>query len=123
MKQRHKQQLADTFEPSGFFVMRTPLLPFDAMLKWTTAGCASDSEAADGVANNRSETAPQRLISHLRQRLDSELVREAIFLASPQLAARLDQWRSGSLDGETVSLERAFARYFARMAGRATRAK
>ena len=120
MKQRHKQQFTDTFEPSGFFVMRTPLLPFDAMLQWSAAGCTSDSKAADRRANNGSDPAPQRLVSHLRQRLDSELVREAIFLASPSLADRLEQWRSGSLNGETTGLERAFARYFARMAGRAT---
>jgi thiopeptide-type bacteriocin biosynthesis protein len=93
--------------PSGFFVLRTPLLPFDAFQAWT-------SDAADR-ADLRS-----RLWSMWRQ----PAVREAVFLASPELdmaLARADSTGEGSDTTEAANRAlRSFVAYFARMCARAT---
>jgi thiopeptide-type bacteriocin biosynthesis protein len=61
----------------------------------------------------------------LRQRLRGLLqrgeVREALVLASPDLAARLDAWLAGSLDRPAArNMERALLKYLSRMSSRAT---
>jgi len=64
------------FAPSGFFVLRTPLLPFDELDAWT--------EGADR----------QMLERRLREAYERSELREALYLASPQLCETLDAWGS-----------------------------
>jgi thiopeptide-type bacteriocin biosynthesis protein len=64
------------FAPSGFFVLRTPLLPFDELDAWT--------EGADR----------QMLERRLREAYERPELREALYLASPQLCETLDAWGS-----------------------------
>jgi lantibiotic biosynthesis protein len=64
------------FAPSGFFVLRTPLLPFDELEAWT--------EGADR----------QMLERRLREAYERPELREALYLASPQLCETLDAWGS-----------------------------
>lgn len=108
------------FAPSGFFALRTPLLPFDELLGWgdgLQAASAGDDPmrleaalAADGVC--------------LRQRLRRICVwpevREALFVASPDLEQRLDLWLGDPDCEQGQKIEATLVRYFARMAGRAT---
>ncbi|HET7488900.1 MAG TPA: lantibiotic dehydratase [Acidimicrobiales bacterium] len=89
--------------PAGFFVLRTPLLPFDEILRW-----------GDGV-----ESAPD-LRSRLAAALARPEVREALFLGSPDLAAALPLWQRDPTGGRGPGIERALARYFLRMASRPT---
>ena len=62
--------------------------------------------------------------ARLRQRLRAVYarpeVREALFLASPDLEARFDIWLHQPESESGQKIERALVRYFARMAGRAT---
>jgi thiopeptide-type bacteriocin biosynthesis protein len=79
--------------PSGFFVLRTPLLPFDAR----------PASRAD-----------------LRALLARPEVRDAIFVAAPSLDARLEVWHRDPDSDAGRKVEQALTRYLARMSGRAT---
>jgi thiopeptide-type bacteriocin biosynthesis protein len=91
--------LPAAFAPSGFFVLRTPALPFAAF--------------AGGAPGE----APRAKLRRLVERPD---VREALFVASPDLDARLETWRSAPDSEDGARLELSLWRYVARMAGRAT---
>lgn len=113
-------QLLKEFTHSGFFVLRTPLLPFDEMMKWSEGVRAP--AALDDAA--RLESAYALDVELLRARLltlvERAEVREALFVASPDLEESFARWRRdpGSRRGQRI--ERALVRYFSRMAGRAT---
>jgi thiopeptide-type bacteriocin biosynthesis protein len=62
------------FAPSGFFALRTPLLPFDELEAWT--------QGADRAELER----------RLREAYERPELREALYLASPQLCETLDAW-------------------------------
>ncbi|HEY2029472.1 MAG TPA: lantibiotic dehydratase [Myxococcales bacterium] len=99
-------------------MLRTPLLPFDALLSWSRDVQYPVANAA-GLA---AAVAADRAL--LRRRLSAVLeqkpVLEALFVASPGLEEGLVEWRANP-DGEKgAKIERALVRYFARMAGRAT---
>lgn len=94
-------------EPDGFIALRTPLLPFDEILDWV--GSVSPEQSLEEQRHFLSE--------RLRDVYRREHVREALFIASPKLAARLDDWLDGADDAK---LEQAFIRYFLRMAARPT---
>ncbi|HET6162941.1 MAG TPA: lantibiotic dehydratase [Planctomycetota bacterium] len=87
------------FAPSGFFVLRAPALPFAAF--------------AGGAAGEAARAKLRRLV----ERPD---VREALFVASPDLDARLETWRSAPDSEDGARIELSLWRYVARMAGRAT---
>ena len=103
-----------------FFALRTPLLPFNDLIAWgdgLQAASAGDDPA-------RLETAVAADRACLRQRLTliyaRPEVREALFLASPDLEQRLELWLSEPESEQGRKVERALVRYFVRMAGRST---
>lgn len=108
------------FVASGFFALRTPLLSFDELLRWS-----------DGLEASVSLTDPARLeqaISADRAKLHARLaqimsrpeVREALFVALPHLDESFDLWLREPESERGKGLELALTRYFLRMAGRAT---
>ena len=108
------------FVPSGFFVLRTPLLPLDELLLWgdrahdSTAGARPhDSEAA-------LEAERERLRLHLAEFLARPEIREALFVASPDLVKAIDHWRQVPNDRRGRRAETSLVRYFLRMAARPT---
>ena len=110
----------DSFTSSGFFALRTPLLPFDELLVWSEgleAPPAVDDPARleEALAADRA-----RLRTRLRDLISRPEVREALFVASPDLDGRLDVWLREPESEAGQKMERALVRYFARMAGRAT---
>ena len=110
----------DEFVPSGFFALRTPLLPFDELLAWSD-GLEAPSAGNDPARREAACAADRaRLVSRLRAIFHRPEVREALFLASPSLEERLDPWLRGPGDQDDPKIERALVRYLARMAGRAT---
>lgn len=90
------------------FVLRTPLLPLGAFTGWASAG--PDASAAQCRA----------LRQQLRALVEQPAVREALLLASPELAGNLPVWRAEPESPRGQRLERALVRYVARMAARAT---
>lgn len=92
---------------SGFFVLRTPLLAYDELERF--------SEGIEGADGER-----ELLRARLRELVDRPEVRDALFVASPDLEAALDPWREKPDSPQGAKVERALVRYFERMAARAT---
>ncbi|WNG15063.1 lantibiotic dehydratase [Cystobacter fuscus] len=107
------------FAPSGFFVLRTPLLPFDELDTW-----GQGLQAPRLPPGLPLEPALQRDRATLRARLAEMVrrpeVREALFVASPGLHEHLERWERAPESERGVKLERALVRYVSRMAGRPT---
>ena len=108
------------FAASGFFALRTPLLPAGLASGWgdpprTAAAAEAGGDLERAIAEDRA-----RARAALATWLDDPVVREAVFLASPDLDASVSAWREAP-DGERGQrIERALARYMLRMCGRAT---
>jgi thiopeptide-type bacteriocin biosynthesis protein len=106
--------------PSRFFALRTPLLSFDELLNW---GANLEAPAAGDDPNRLTAALAAdraRLRARLRNVVAAPLVREALFVASPDLDEHLDIWRREPDSKRGQKIERALVRYLARMAGRAT---
>jgi lantibiotic biosynthesis protein len=84
------------------FVLRTPTLPFDVLERWS---------AQPDLASRRSA---------LRTLLEDAAVREAVFVASPDLEGQIASWRSEPDSPAGIAVERALVRYISRMASRCT---
>lgn len=78
-------------------VLRTPILPFDLLGRW--------AEAPD-----------KRAV--LRALVADPAVREALYVASPELDAQIDAWVAAPADH--IAVERALVRYVTRMSARST---
>jgi lantibiotic biosynthesis protein len=92
-----------SLSPSGFFAVRTPLLPIEAWLSWC--------ERADDPDGQRAV---------LRALVADPAVREALFVGSPDLEGAVGAWEREP-DGERGRrVERAVLRYVSRMATRPT---
>src|SRR5207237_4921498 len=66
------RELQDDFVPSGFFALRTPLLPFDELLAWSAGleAAAACTETSEGLENSEViEAAWNADCARLRQRL------------------------------------------------------
>jgi thiopeptide-type bacteriocin biosynthesis protein len=110
----------EKFTPSGFFALRTPLLPFDEMLAWSEG-----LEAVGSLGDPRGlGAALERDRAKLRNRLLAAVtrpgLRDAIFVASPSLDEALAMWRREPESKQGRKLEAAVASYFSRAAARAT---
>jgi thiopeptide-type bacteriocin biosynthesis protein len=105
---------------SDFFVFRTALLPFDELLAWS-----SELEAPrfldDPAAFERAWLSDRtRLRERLRAIVMRPEIREALFLASPDLDAAIDRSLENADSKKSERLERTLVRYFSRMCGRST---
>lgn len=115
-----RDRAGQQFTPSGFFVLRTPLLPFEEMAAW-----GEGLEAVGSLGDPRGlEAALERDRARLRARLlalvaRSEL-RDALFVASPSLDEALEVWRKEPDSEQGRKLEPAVVSYVSRAAARAT---
>src|SRR5262245_1180889 len=95
------------FKSSNFFVLRTPLLPFDEVVQWSEGlmakAAVSDPERL-AAALNRDRS---NLRFRLSQILDRTDVREALFVASPDLEQDIDIWRHEPDSKRGKRIERA----------------
>ena len=99
-----------------FFAFRTPSLPFDFLEAWS-AGLASPGVSGAGwTAAVEADRGALRKI--LREAAARPGIREALFLASPDLEAALDGWLRGEPGGARV--EPSLIKYLVRMASRPT---
>jgi thiopeptide-type bacteriocin biosynthesis protein len=120
---------APTLDPSApvdshqasFFVVRTPLLSWDELESWAAdleAPAVAGQEAAlleAAVARDR-----VRLTARLQDIAVRPEVREAMFLASPDLEDSLQIWLNDSASERGARIGRSVLRYFIRMCARAT---
>lgn len=116
---RPAAQRGPTHVPARFFVLRTPLLPFDELPGWSAglrAPAAGDGPGlADAWAADR-----VTLRARLRALVTRPAVRDAIFVASPSLDESMGVWLSDPESELGQKVERTLARYLQRMASRAT---
>ncbi|MHA7632234.1 lantibiotic dehydratase [Corallococcus sp. M7] len=107
-----------TYAASGFFALRTPLLPFDTLVDWgldLSAWRLPEGQRADALSGERA-----RLRERLRKWVEEPVVREALFLASPGLEESIPVWLESPDSEWGQKVERGLVRYLSRMAGRAT---
>jgi lantibiotic biosynthesis protein len=115
-----RDKAGQRYTPSGFFVLRTPLLPFEEMAAWgeglEAVGALGDSQGL--------EEALERDRARLRARLLAAVtrpeVRDAIFVASPSVDEALEVWQKDPDSRQGRKLEPAVVAYFSRAAARAT---
>jgi lantibiotic biosynthesis protein len=115
-----RDRAGQQFTPSGFFVLRTPLLPFEEMAAW-----GEGLEAVGSLGDPQGlEAALERDRARLRTRLLAAVtrpeVREAVFVASPSLDEALEVWQKEPDSKQGRKLEPAVVSYFSRAAARAT---
>jgi thiopeptide-type bacteriocin biosynthesis protein len=115
-----RDKAGQRYTPSGFFVLRTPLLPFEEMVAWgeglEAVGALGDSQGL--------EEALERDRARLRARLLAAVtrpeVRDAIFVASPSVDEALEVWQKDPDSRQGRKLEPAAVSYFSRASARAT---
>ncbi|KAB7727293.1 hypothetical protein F5984_21945 [Rudanella paleaurantiibacter] len=96
-----------TLHAGSFFLVRTPTLPLDELL-----------EANAHIAN----AGLTGLADRMRQVYGQELMREAIYLASPELYAETERWLNGekSSPDKVERLLYSLYKYYLRMTSRST---
>jgi thiopeptide-type bacteriocin biosynthesis protein len=115
-----RDKAGQRYTPSGFFVLRTPLLPFEEMAAW-----GEGLEAVGSLGDpQRLDEALERDRIRLRARLLAAVtrpeVRDAIFVASPSVDEALEVWQKDPDSRQGRKLEPAVVAYFSRAAARAT---
>jgi lantibiotic biosynthesis protein len=120
------QRIMAPYRNAGFFMLRTPLLPYASFFELSDGvrdrrderdrEDLSDAQLADELAGER-----RRVLSSLARAREFAAVREALFVASADLHEAMDQWERGALgdDAERKALH-ALYRYVARMSTRST---
>jgi hypothetical protein len=102
---------------ASFFVARTPLLPFDDLLSLSDGLSAPTSLGDDEALESAIATDWQTVHKTIAALIARPEVQEALFLASPDLVARLDE--GGPIEDAGRAML-ATARYLLRMCGRST---
>ena len=109
-----------------FFVLRTPLLPFDELTAWSQ-GLESPAAAASAAVSDHPERLAaavaadrERLRGWLRRLVGRPEIREALFVASPSLEEGLAVWLRDPEGKKGRRAEESLVRYVQRMAARAT---
>ena len=115
-----KTRLEPEIHDSGFFILRTPLLPLDDFLNWganlTAPGTLNSPEQlALNLAKDR-----EILRTRLNEIVSRPEVLEALFIASSDLHQSLKIWQRDPESNRGQRIERALIRYFSRLTGRGT---
>jgi len=120
--EKQKQQIPEVSH-SGFFALRTPMLPIQELTAWSeglTAAKTWESEATADVLENAWKQDVQTVRGRLRAILTRPEVRHALYVASPSLQAGIEHWQRDPDSKKGLQAERALVRYFVRMAARST---
>ena len=106
--------------PSGFFVLRTPLLPFTEVIAWGHGLQAPMAADDPGVLDEAVATDRAQLRRRLEDIVTTPEFRDALFVASPSLAAAVDPWRKEPDSDKGRATERSLVSYVMRAAARPT---
>ena len=103
-----------------FFVLRSPLLPYDDLAAWSSGleapGAVDDPERLAAALAADRELLRERLAAIVAR----PEVRDALYVASPDLDGSYDDWLAAPDTRRGQRVERALVRYLERMAARAT---
>lgn len=108
---------------SGFFFLRTPLLPMEEFVQWGESlrtRAAAESGADTEAFRQAWREDIELLRARLRELLKKPEIVQALFIASPTLESSLRYWADEPDSKKGLQAERSLVRYFARMCGRAT---
>jgi thiopeptide-type bacteriocin biosynthesis protein len=108
------------FVASGFFVLRTPLLPFDELLAWGDGLEAPGTVGRSGALAGAMALDRARLRARLGELVARPQVRDALAVASPALVASVGHWLEDPESDRARRVERALVRYVTRMAANPT---
>ena len=108
------------FTTSDFFVLRTPLFPFEEFLNFsrelaTARALANGSDLAEAIAHDR-----QEIRARLQEFVRRPEVQEALWIASPEFSQSLATWWNAPESAKGQKLEQSLYRYVARMTSRPT---
>src|SRR5207302_798359 len=106
--------------PSGFFVLRTPLLPFTEVTAWGDGLQAPAAAGGPGVLDQAVAADRAQLRRRLEDIVTTPEFRDALFVASPGLAAAADLWRKEPDSDKGRGTERSLVSYVLRAAARPT---
>src|SRR5256885_6125165 len=106
--------------PSGFFVLRTPLLPFTEVTAWGDGLQAPAAAGGPGVLDQAVAADRAQLRRRLEDIVTTPEFRDALFVASPGLAAAADLWRKEPDSDKGRATERSLVSYVLRAAARPT---
>ncbi len=121
VEQKDSGQKKKEILPSGFFAFRTGLLPFQEFLDWAGQLQSATLWKQEGEEFKETfEAERKQLQEKLRQLLERKEIREAVFIASPNLDEGLQRWLREPESEKGKRAEEALVRYFARMSGRST---
>ncbi|HEY3652749.1 MAG TPA: lantibiotic dehydratase [Streptosporangiaceae bacterium] len=109
-----------TVTPSGFFVLRTPLLPFTEVTAWGDGLQAPAAAGGPGVLDQAVAADRAQLRRRLEDIVTTPGFRDALFVASPGLAAAADLWRKEPDSDKGRATERSLVSYVLRAAARPT---
>jgi thiopeptide-type bacteriocin biosynthesis protein len=115
-----EEKTARAFAASGFFVLRTPLLPFEEFLALSEGLTFPQALRNGGLAAAAVDTDRKLVRARLLRLLERPEVQEALWLASPEFVSSLLLWKEQPEGVKGQRLERAAYRYAARMTSRAT---
>jgi lantibiotic biosynthesis protein len=108
------------FAPSGFFVLQTPLLPFQEMMSWSegleAVDALDDPESLDEALDKDRRRLRERLLAVMT----NPQLRDAIFVASPTLDEGFKSWQREPNSKRGRKVEAALVSYFSRAAARST---
>jgi lantibiotic biosynthesis protein len=120
MSERRPSKRAFELIHSGFFALRTPLLPAAELEAWskdlTAAHIQGDREAFENAWKRDVEILRDRL----RKIVAQPEILHALYVASPSLHAGIEHWKRDPDSKKGLQAERALVRYFVRMAARST---
>lgn len=107
---RVAEGLLGIYQTSGFFVLRTPLLPVANFAEW-------NARAANGEWDADRRDRLRRSLSRL---LAAPVTADSLRVASPALADQCDGWFDREPSRRKERMERTLVQYFARMCDRCT---
>lgn len=123
MSTEKQKQQAPELTHSGFFALRTPMLPIQELTAWSaglTAAGVWENEVAPEILENAWKQDVRTLRGRLRDILTRPEILHALYVASPSLQAGIEHWKRDPDSKKGLQAERALVRYFARMAARST---
>jgi lantibiotic biosynthesis protein len=106
--------------PSGFFILRTPLLPFTEVTAWGDGLQAPAAAGRPGALDQAVAADRAQLRRRLEDIVTTPEFRDALFVASPGLAAAADLWRKEPDSDKGRATERSLVSYVLRAAARPT---
>ena len=116
----HVSARPQTVAPSGFVLVRSPLLPWETL---TSFGAGLEATRTLDTSDDLTlaiESDRARLTERLRALVLDPAVREAVFVASPSLDRAIEAWLAEGASPSALGVVDALVRYLARMAGRPT---